>query len=198
MGDKLITNREDYEISPYTFGIIPIEYGLKTYSKIIEFEDELIVPYKPLDVMKASCRYFGSSFDGRCEGTKELLEISHKVPIAVDPGNGLFFFPTTSPIRQNCIWLSYEHIVSKRRLEPNQTQINFRNRKSIVVPVSYSIIENQMMRTAMLKSKLLQKLKETERKTDYLYNFMQVSDGHTSFHSKDAFILPSAEIFGKR
>ena len=184
MEEHFINQIEEYEISPYTFAVIPVEYGYKMYSKVIEYNEEFLVPQRPIDVIKTSCKYFGSSFEGRCEGTKELLNISHKVPIAIDPGNGLFFFPTTSPLRNTCVWLSYEHIVSRIRLAPAKTQINFRNKQSIVIPVSYSIIENQMLRTALLKSKLQQKMEETLRQTNSLYNYMQVNDGHSLFQSR--------------
>ena len=181
MGNQVISRREDYEISPFTFAIVPVEYGSKTYSKIIEFDEEILVPFKPSAIVKTSCDYFGADYPGRCNSTKVLLGISHKVPISLEPGNRLFFFPTTSPAKESCIWLSYEHIISRKKIDSTKTQINFRNKQSIVVPVSYSIIENQMLRTAMLKSKLLQTLAETERKTNYLYSAMQVNDKKSSF-----------------
>jgi competence protein ComK len=184
MEERFINQKEEYEISPYTFAIIPVEYGYKTYSKIIEYNEEFLIPLKPLDVIKTSCKFFGSSFDGRCEGTKELLNISHKVPIAIDPANDLFFFPTTSPLRDTCVWLSYEHIVSRIRLAPAKTQVNFRNKQSVVISVSYNIIENQMLRTALLKSKLHQKMEETHRQTNHLYSYMQVNDGHSAFQPR--------------
>ncbi|OCA90048.1 MULTISPECIES: competence protein ComK [unclassified Bacillus (in: firmicutes)] len=184
MEKNVITRREDYEISPFTFAVVPVEYGSKTYSKVIEFDEEILVPFRPSEVVKSSCDYFGADYPGRCQSTKKLLGISHKVPISLEPANRLFFFPTTSPAKESCIWLSYEHIVSRVKIDATKTQINFHNKQSIVVPVSYSIIENQMLRTAMLKSKLLQTLAETERKTHYLYNAMQVNDRNSDFQAK--------------
>ena len=185
MEKNMISRREDYEISPFTFAIVPVEYGSKTYSKIIEFDEEILVPFKPSSIVKSSCFYFGANYPGRCESTKALLGISHKVPISIEPGNRLFFFPTTSPAKESCIWLSYEHIVSRVKIDSNKTQINFRNKQSVEVPVSYNIIENQMLRTAMLKSKILQNLAEAERKAIYLYNALQVNDRKSDFQNKD-------------
>lgn len=186
METNVISRREDYEISPFTFAIVPVEYGSKTYSKIIEFDEEILVPFRPSEVVKSSCDYFGANYPGRCQSTKTLLGISHKVPISIEPGNRLFFFPTTSPAKESCIWLSYEHIVSRVKISSTKTQINFHNKQSIVIPVSYSIIENQMLRTALLKSKLLQKLAEAERKTNYLYNAIQVNDRKSDFQTKNS------------
>ena len=56
MEERFINQKEEYEISPYTFAVIPVEYGYKTYSKIIEFDEEFLVPQKPLDVVKTSCK----------------------------------------------------------------------------------------------------------------------------------------------
>jgi competence protein ComK len=186
METNVISRREDYEISPFTFAVMPVEYGSKTYSKIIEFDDEILVPLRPSEVVKSSCDYFGADYPGRCQSTKTLLGISHKVPISLEPGNRLFFFPTTSPAKESCIWLSYEHIVSRVKISSTKTQINFHNKQSIVIPVSYSIIENQMLRTALLKSKLLQNLAEAERKTNYLYNALQVNDRKSDFQTKSS------------
>ncbi|MGM9956220.1 MAG: competence protein ComK, partial [Peribacillus sp.] len=41
---------EEYEITPYTLMVMPINYGSKIYSRIIELEDEFISPFKPLDI----------------------------------------------------------------------------------------------------------------------------------------------------
>ncbi|MGE7601980.1 competence protein ComK [Peribacillus sp. NPDC097675] len=160
---------EEYEITPYTLMVMPINYGSKIYSRIIELEDEFISPFKPLDIIKKSCEYFGSSYGGRKDGTKQLINITHKAPIAIDPTSSIFFFPTTSPLRPQCTWLSHEHVVSFTRLDSKQTTITFRNRKSFDIDVSSSSFENQLHRTSFLKSKLIQRIEETKRKSFYLF-----------------------------
>jgi len=55
---------EEYEINPQTMAIIPMEYGSKIYSKILEVDEELISPFKPIEIIKKSCQYFGSSYEG--------------------------------------------------------------------------------------------------------------------------------------
>ena len=90
---------EEYEINPQTMAIFPVEYGSKIYSKILEEDDEVLSPFKPLDIIKKSCQYFGASFDGRREGTRELIGITHKAPIVIDTNTSIYFFPTTSPVK---------------------------------------------------------------------------------------------------
>jgi len=161
---------EEYEVSPYTMFIKPVVYGSKVYSQIYELEDEFLSPFKPLDIIKKSCEYFSSSFEGRKEGTKQLIGITHKVPIVIDPSNFIYFFPTTSPTRSECIWISHEHITNYRRIDPRQTQVTFQNKQSFILPISHSSFENQMLRTALLRTRLMQRIGQTERKSFYLMN----------------------------
>lgn len=148
--------------------IKPIVYGSKIYSKIIEVEDVYLSPFKPLDIIKKSCEYFGSDYEGRKNGTRQLMGITHKSPIAIDPTNRIFFFPTTSPNRPECIWISNEHIDTYDRISPQETLITFHNKHSYKFPVSYSSINNQVLRTSHLVKKLMQRIEYHERKSFYL------------------------------
>ncbi|RFU63541.1 transcriptional regulator [Peribacillus saganii] len=161
---------EEYEITPYTLLLMPIQYGSKTYTRIYELNEEFISPFRPLDIIKKSCQYFGSSYEGRREGTKRLIKITHKAPIAIDPTSSIFFFPTISPSRPQCVWLAHEHISSYSRSGAAETSITFRNQKSINLPVSFSSFENQLLRTAHLKTTLVQRIAETERKSFYMFH----------------------------
>src|SRR4051812_46818860 len=121
--------------------IQPVEYGSKVYSQICEEEDEFLSPFKPLDVIKKSCDYFGCDYESRKKGTRQLIGITHKIPIAIEPSNRLYFFPTTSPSRSECIWISHDHVKEHRRISNQQTLITFRNKQSHLFPVSYSTID---------------------------------------------------------
>ena len=64
-------------------------------SKAIEEKDEYVVNDNVLGIMEKSCEYFGSSFEGRKEGTKKLLGITHKSPIIIEESRKMIFFQTT-------------------------------------------------------------------------------------------------------
>ncbi|CEG29605.1 competence protein ComK [Bacillus sp. B-jedd] len=55
---------EEYEINPCTMFIKPFVYGSKVYSQVYEMDEEFISPFKPLEIIKKSCEYFGSSYEG--------------------------------------------------------------------------------------------------------------------------------------
>ena len=159
---------EEYEINPFTMFIKPIVYGSKIYSEIIEVEDEFLSPFKPLDIIRNSCEYYGCDYEGRRNGTKQLVGYAHKIPIAIDPTNRIFFFPTTSPNRQECIWISHEHVKKPVRINPQETLILFNNNQSFELPVSCSSITSQLERTSYLRTKLMQRIEYNERKSFYL------------------------------
>ncbi|MEH7014716.1 competence protein ComK [Neobacillus niacini] len=159
---------EEYEVNPFTMFVKPIVYGSKIYSEIFEVEDEFLSPFKPLDIIRSSCEYYGSDYEGRRNGTKLLVGYAHKIPIAIDPTNRIFFFPTTSPNRQECIWISHEHVKKPVRINPQETLILFNNNQSFSFPVSCSSIISQLERTAYLRTKLMQRIEHNERKSFYL------------------------------
>jgi competence protein ComK len=159
---------EEYEVNPFTMFVKPIAYGSKIYSEIFEVEDEFLSPFKPLDIIKNSCEYYGSDYEGRRNGTKQLVGYAHKIPIAIDPTNRIFFFPTTSPSRQECIWISHEHVKDYDRINPQETLIHFNNNQSFTFPISGSTIISQLERTAYLRTKLMQRIEYNEKKSFYL------------------------------
>jgi competence protein ComK len=169
MDKKKRTMIDEYEINPFTMMITPVAYGSKTYSRILELGGEFLSPFRPIEIIKKSCDYFGCSYEGRIDGTKRLIGITHKVPITIDPTNSIYFFPTISPLNSKCIWISHEHVLSHKRYKQNSTLVTFRNRESYAIPISCTSFENQLMRTALLRTKLMQRIEETERRSMYFY-----------------------------
>lgn len=82
---------EEYEINSCTMFLQPIDYGSKVYTNVFEIDDEFISPFKPLDIVKKSCDYFGCDYESRKKGTRQLIGYSRKIPIAIEPTNHLFF-----------------------------------------------------------------------------------------------------------
>lgn len=159
---------EEYEINSSTMMILPITYGSKIYSQIWELEDEYLSPFKPFDIIKKSCIFFGSSYEGRKEATKHLTGITHKAPITIDSTNSIYFFPTTSANNAHCIWIAQEHIHLHRRIDSTQTQLVFKNKRAVSIPISHNSFNNQILRTALLKTTLSRRIENMNRKDWYL------------------------------
>ncbi|MEH6944179.1 competence protein ComK [Bacillus sp. JJ722] len=161
---KVLNIREEYEITPYTLMVRPIEHEGNLCSQIFELYDEFIVLEKPITIIKTSCEYFGSSYEGRREGTRNLTGYTHKAPIVIDQSSSIFFFPTTSPAKESCEWVAHNHIDIFMKDHNNETVLIFSNKQKIQLSVSYSTFETQVARTAMLKTKLDQRIAETRWK----------------------------------
>lgn len=135
-----------YEINEGTLAVIPDGEN----SKILEDGKEYKVDETAYQVMDYSCKYFGSSYEGRKEGTKAILNINYKVPIIVENSRSIIFFPTNSPSDKDCYWISLRNIKSIEELEYNSTRIIFNNDVSLEIPVSKRTIENQILRASRL------------------------------------------------
>ncbi|RWR14565.1 competence protein ComK [Siminovitchia fortis] len=149
-----------YEINPYTMMIRPAG---DEYSEVIEAGARYLVSCRPFDIVKRSCAYFGSSYSGRRDGTKQLIGITYKAPIIVDPYTSIYLFPTASPASPQCVWISHDYIASYEKNGPYATVVTFQNSESFDLPVSFYSLENQVSRTAMLRIKFTQNMKRMEK-----------------------------------
>jgi competence protein ComK len=146
---------EEYEINRNTIAIIPVDEKM---SKIIENNETFLVNQKTLNIIDNSCRYFGSSYKGRHEGTKKLIGINYKSPIIIEETKELIFFPTSSPRYENCHWLCLDKI--KEHTESKYgSLVKFVNNEEIEINISSLSLENQILRSIKLNS-VLRKRKE--------------------------------------
>ncbi len=136
----------NYEINEGTLAILPKEEK----SKVLEDSKEYVINNTPYEIMDYSCKYFGSSYEGRKEGTKAILDINYKVPIIVENSKNIIFFPTNSPSAEDCCWISLKNIKKIEAADYNSTNIIFNNDISILIPVSRRTIENQILRASRL------------------------------------------------
>lgn len=141
-----------YEINPMTMAVVPQQnkYG-EFITFVYEDMDEYIVDYSPSKVIDYACKYFGASLKGRQEGTREICEITHKAPIAIDPASGMYFFPTTSPASSKCSWIAHSHIEKVIKISGYRSEVIFKNGKSIIFNLSYGSLMNQIQRTAQFR-----------------------------------------------
>ncbi|MEE6449905.1 competence protein ComK [Gottfriedia acidiceleris] len=143
----------EYEINKSTMAIIPeFTVDLVVISKIYETDDNFYVLMKPIEIIERSCAYFGSSYRGRREGTKQMISITHKPPIAISSMNQIFFFPTSSSLKVECSWISYNHVANFRGGKYNRSVVQFFNGIELPLEISRGSFENQLYRTAHLRA----------------------------------------------
>ena len=139
---------KDYEINEKTLAVIP---SGTSKSKVYEDNDEFFVDKDVHTIMEESCQYFGSTLEGRQKGTTSLLGITHKTPIIVEETKEIIFFPTSSPRREICAWVSLNNLESYKKVD-DKILLTFANNKEVELNTTYGIIDNQVLRATRLES----------------------------------------------
>ncbi len=139
---------DSYEINKDTCAVISLNDDI---TKVIEKEDDYFINKSCYEVMEESCQYYGSSCDGRIKGTKVILGSGYKVPIIIEESNDIIFFPTESPLSNKCIWISLNNLEKYEKCE-GFTKITFDSGKEILVKMSVSSFEMQVLRANRLSS----------------------------------------------
>jgi len=141
---------EEYEINASTLAIVPID---NETSYVYEEEAEYTVNMNSNKIIEYNCRFYGSSYRGRCDGTKFLTGIKSKQPIIVEESRNIIFFPTSSMRKMENLWISL-NMVQNYKSKYNKSIITFINKKEIEIPISFYSLDNQYCRAIMLKAKL--------------------------------------------
>lgn len=139
---------ENYKISSKTLAIVPIS---DNKTKVYENNNVIVVADSVKNLIEENCRYYGSSYKGRKEGTVDLIGITHKSPIIIEDSSGIIFFPTCSPRLKNCSWISLNNIESYKDYH-SESIIKFQNNLTLKIPVSAKVINNQVLRATRLES----------------------------------------------
>lgn len=146
---------EEYEINDDTLALI---FKSNKISEILESDDTLYIKQNINKIIDESCKYFGSSYIGRIEGTKKITGICSKFPIIIEESSEIIFFPTHSPRNEKCIWINFKQLKKIEKIE-NNTKIIFNNNRFINLETSYHSIKNQYLRASLLQSLLHQRKK---------------------------------------
>lgn len=144
---------DNYEIGSQTLAIVPLGDEV---SKVYEEETEYIVNKSSNSIIKDNCEFYGSSYEGRCIGTKSLTGIKTKYPIIIEESRNIIFFPTSSTRTKQSTWIALNKIKDIKRKNYN-SQVEFNNKEKIDLDISVYSLENQMVRATMLKSKLYER-----------------------------------------
>lgn len=136
----------NYEINEDTIAVIPIEYN-KT--KIIEKDNEYLIEKNAYSIMDESCNYYGSTYKGRLNAAKKILNCAYKLPILVEESQNIIFFPTKSSLEEDCCWINFNYIKFVEKKD-NKSLIKFKNDKDLLLNISKLSIDNQIIRSTRL------------------------------------------------
>lgn len=146
----------NYIVNLETLLLIPVS---DKCTKVFEMEEEFLVKKNIMQIIKDSCLFFGSSLEGRKEGTKSLLKCGIKVPIIIEDSNNLILFPTSSYKNDKNIWVVYNNLMDYKKYDLENTLFLFKNNNDIKVNVKFNIVDNQVIRCLKLDT-IIRKRKE--------------------------------------
>lgn len=145
---------KNYIINSETCAIISYGGGK---SLIYEKNQRIIVDIKPNKIIKKNCYYNGSTYEGRVDATGFLTNYNYKAPILINESENIIFFPTSSPRLDDCSWISLNNIYDYYSINEKICRIIFDNKLFLELPISYNILNNQILRSIKLESKLRKK-----------------------------------------
>lgn len=145
---------DSYEINKETCAIINLDNDV---SQVIEGENEYLLPKRTFEIMEDSCEYYGSSFEGRVNGTKKILGSNYKLPIIIEETNEIVFFPTNGTTNDKCSWVSLNHI-DKYENYQGFTKVTFKSGKTAIFKISFSSFEMQLLRATRLQTLLKKRI----------------------------------------
>jgi competence protein ComK len=138
---------ESYEINSDTLAIIPKN---ENESIVYESDNKYVVKESVDKIMEDSCLYFGSNFEGRKASSARILNLTHKLPILVEESNSIIFFPTASPRLASCSWISLNNIDHYEKHNEG-SKLVFKDGQIVVLPISYGMLDNQVLRSSRLQ-----------------------------------------------
>jgi|SRR5690606_23032667 len=158
---------EEYEINPSTYMLIPYIRENELWTRVVEDDCYVLTPESPIKIINRCCSYNGTDFNGRRNGTKALINVTHKPPILLDPHTSIYIFPTKSPFHQDCIWIVADQVEHYWKQDKSTTLVEFQNKETMEVPVSNYVFKSQISRAAELRVKYE---RNKQRMVSYLSN----------------------------
>lgn len=169
---------EKKHISGDTILLRPLEYGHRIFTEVTSIKGNYLNPMKPIDVVKYSCEYYGSSLDGRIQGTKNMIQVTKKCPVMISPESDIFMFPTKSPFHPQCIWVAVNHVTHYQSTPTGETSVTFTGQNHFELPISYASFEQQMRKTAMLQINYLNRQEKSRKQQSFFITKNPTSPFH--------------------
>lgn len=127
----------------------------------------------PTGLIDFNLRYYGSSLRGARDGAKMILGRGHMNPVIINEKLGIYWFPSKSPSKNDCIWFALHHIREYVEISGKRTKIFFNNGTTLTIDVSRASFDNRVNKAYKLKGKLESRTNETP---------MQVSESKELYH----------------
>ncbi|GGB61448.1 competence protein ComK [Fictibacillus barbaricus] len=155
---------EEYLINSDTMAIHPFvnQWGA-VCAEIYERDAVILVEKKPTRIIVDTCPYYGGTYDGKKEAARINLGKLCFAPIMINSKLDIFFFPTQSPRKDTCIWLSHPHIDDYEKIGLKKVRVIFSNGMDLPIDSSHSAFRGKLHRAAHYRTMLTNRTTEKER-----------------------------------
>lgn len=150
---------KNYEINEDTYAIIGEKFGR---TKVIEKEKQYEVVEDAYKIMDDNCKYYGSSYYGRVESSKSILNCSYKLPVIVEESSCMIFFPLKSTLLDDCTWINLNSIKYIEKVG-SKSKITFINNEEMIFDISKLSLENQIYKSSKLETTMFKRINSIKR-----------------------------------
>ncbi|MGM7721701.1 competence protein ComK [Metabacillus sp. Hm71] len=155
MSKDYIVNVENSEviITEATMALIP-KYELGTgnpHCTILGQYGAKEVEQSTLAIVKESCIFYGSDFNGRINSARKILKRQRNLPIMISLTFKHCMIPLSSPMKEDCPWIAFRHV---KKTFPNRENsiILFSNGQRLKVNISWKVLEDRINKAGRLIS----------------------------------------------
>ncbi|WP_107840330.1 competence protein ComK [Metasolibacillus meyeri] len=132
------------------------EYG-EFYSIVIEKHRNLHVAMSKQKLLEYNLKHFGSSYRGARDGSRAVLGNIHMYPIAINPAQNIYWFPSESITSPKSIWIALHCVIYFEDSGNGRTKVILTNGKSYFVPVYYKAFTKRIDHAHLLRAKMEQR-----------------------------------------
>ena len=151
---------KDYIVRKETMLFLPkFDHFGNLFTVVIENDLEFYVEMSPKVLMDACLGYYGSSLRGASDGAKTILGNIRMCPVLMNGVLELYWFPTKSQDKEDCVWFALHHVKSYERAGVKETKITLSNGVTAIVDVSLYTFKKKIQLAYQLKCKIEERSK---------------------------------------
>lgn len=146
--EKFILNYDTVLFYPYYD-----DFG-KLLTVVIGNQEPFLVDMSPSSLMDYNLKYYGSSLQGATDGAKMILGKTHVNPVVINEKYDLYWFPSKSSSRDDCVWFALHHVKDYEGIQKGYTKVEFTDESSFTLDISKYSFDKKVQRAYQLKGKV--------------------------------------------
>ncbi len=150
---KIDQPEASYVISTNTLILQTVRKENFLQTLIIERDKQFVHPRKVMHLIRASCRYYGSSFEVATKNAKKILNNRQKIPIVVayDHSFPIIMIPTLASSSDQNIWIALHAITNFSTDKQGNTIIHLTNQYKVKLESSEMTVQRQIALAYLLQ-----------------------------------------------